>query len=393
MDVPLLLFALLGHVFLWVGVLNRLHALGMRRRTIHRISMVCFLCMGLIPVGIGWQYFGNPERHPTAPWTFPADGTPAGLFIMAYVAVCWTVASVTLLRFLWLRVFHRPPPILRFHRRRTVEIDPASAAASAAELAHHPLVRLPLNQILQLDLSEWVLDVPRMAPALDGLSIVHLSDLHLTGRVGKAYFRELVRVSNELRPDLVCITGDIIDRAACVDWLADTIGQLVARHGVYFVLGNHDYDVDFDRLRRTLQQHGLIDLGGRWRTVEIDGTPVVLAGNERPWIVTPELEDGVPPAVAGSLRILLAHTPDQLAWARAHEADLLLAGHTHGGQIRLPPLGAICSPSIEGVKYISGVYYVPPTILHVTRGVSGDIPVRWNCRPEIAHLRLHAGGE
>ena len=88
-----------------------------------------------------------------------------------------------------------------------------------------------------------------MPPALDGLSILHLADLHFTGRVGKAYFREMVRVCNELRPDLVCITGDLIDGPACLDWLADTLGQLVARHGVYYVFGNHDCCVDLDRLR------------------------------------------------------------------------------------------------------------------------------------------------
>ncbi len=275
-----------------------------------------------------------------------------------------------------------------------MEVDLVSAAASAAELAHHPLVHLPWNEILQLEVVQWVLDVPRLPPALDGLSIVHFSDLHLTGRVGKAYFRELVRFSNELRPDLVCITGDLIDRAACLDWFADTLGQLVARHGVYFILGNHDCNVDLGRLRRTLNQQGLIDLGGRWMTIEIGGTPVVLAGNERPWIAAAaDLKTCPPPAPAGPLRIGLAHTPDQLAWARAQECDLLLVGHTHGGQIRLPPLGAIFSPSIDGVKYISGIYYVPPTILHVTRGVSGDVPVRWNCRPEIAQLCLRAENE
>ena len=91
--------------------------------------------------------------------------------------------------------------------------------------------------------------------------------------------------------------------------------------------------------------------------------------------------------LADALRIALAHGPDQLRWARAWGADLMLAGHTHGGQIRIPPLGAIFSPTRHGVKYISGVFYSPPTILHVSRGVSGDIPVRWNCPPEIACLR------
>ena len=83
---------------------------------------------------------------------------------------------------------------------------------SAEENSHHLLARLPLNEILRLDVTDWTLDVPRLAPALDGLSIVHLSDFHFTGRVGKAFFREVVRTSNELQPDLVALTGDLVDR-------------------------------------------------------------------------------------------------------------------------------------------------------------------------------------
>ena len=158
-------------------------------------------------------------------------------------------------------------------------------AAGAGENSHHFLARLPLNEILRLEVSEWMLDVPRLPPALDGLSIVHLSDFHFTGRVGKAYFREVVRISNELQPDLVALTGDIVDKPACLDWIADTLGRLAARHGVYFILGNHDLRLgDVGRVRRTLEQSGLVDLGGQQRRIEIDGHPVLLAGNERPWI-------------------------------------------------------------------------------------------------------------
>ena len=302
-------------------------------------------------------------------------GNPAALLVRVYLLACSMTALLTLLRFAWFRVLHRPSSLLRLERRRRLEIDLASAAASAAELAHHPLVNLPGNEILQLEVAQRVLDVPRMPPALDGLSIVHFADLHMTGRVGKAYFREVVRLSNGLRPDLVCITGDFIDEPACMDWFADTLAYLVARHGVYFVLGNHDCKVDVGRLRRTLCDSGMIDVGGRWITIEIGGTPVILAGNERPWIAAAaDLRDGPPPAPAGPLRIALAHSPDQFGWARAEEMDLLLVGHTHGGQIRLPPLGAVMSPSLKGVKYVSGIYYAPPTILHVTRGVWANFP-------------------
>ncbi len=69
-----------------------------------------------------------------------------------------------------------------------------------------------------------------------------------------------------------------------------------------------------------------------------------------------------------------------------------MAGHTHGGQIRLPLIGAVFSPSRQGVQYASGLFYAPPTIMHVTRGVSGELPIRLNCPPEMAHLVLHSMG-
>ena len=119
------------------------------------------------------------------------------------------------------------------------------------------------------------------------------------------------------------------------------------------------------RLRRRLEECGLIDLGGRWRQIEIDGAAIVLAGNERPWFgPVADLKASAAALPDGAIRIGLAHTPDQLAWAQKNHVDLLLTGHTHGGQICIPPLGPIVTPTIAGVKYVSGVYYVPPTILH-----------------------------
>jgi hypothetical protein len=116
-----------------------------------------------------------------------------------------------------------------------------------------------------------------------------------------------------------------------------------------------------------------------------------LAGNELPWLVPAADMSNCPPRNGdGPLRIVLAHSPDQLDWAQAQDADLLLAGHTHGGQIRLPLIGPILSPTREGVKYASGVFYAPPTIMHVTRGVSGLLPLRLKCPPEMVYLLLHA---
>ena len=118
----------------------------------------------------------------------------------------------------------------------------------------------------------------------------------------------------------------------------------------------------------------------------------MLAGNERPWFgELPEVprrtcdEDGTP-----ILRILLSHSPDQIPWARQQKFDLMFAGHTHGGQIRFPILGPIVAPSHFGVKYASGVFHESPTLLHVSRGVSGLDPIRINCLPEVTKITLRA---
>ncbi len=282
--------------------------------------------------------------------------------------------------------------MVRFHRQRRMAIAPQEAAKSAKEYAHHVSVYLPGNESLRLDLTEWELEVPRLPRLLDGLAIVHLSDLHFTGMLGKAYFREVVRTSNELKPDLVAITGDLVDKTECISWIPDTLGQLSARYGVYVILGNHDLRVDEIQLRKTIAKCGLIDLGSRWLKIDIRGETVIMAGNESPWYLPVADLENCPPRTldGGQLRILLSHSPDQLDWARAFDVDLMLSGHTHGGQICIPPIGPIFSPSVSGVKYDYGLFHAPPTILHVTRGISGKQPLRWNCPPEIALLTLHA---
>jgi len=389
MEIALILFALLGHVFLWIGLVNRLHAIGIRRWIIKVITVAFFACMATIPAAAAWWIAVGGARLPLG-----APPHPGTLLLFGYLYACLFVAATTLLRLIYRCVLCHTPRVVSFHRRRPLHVAPVEAAGAADKRPHHFLTRLPGNEILGLELSEWILDVPRLSPALDGLSIVHLSDLHFTGRVGKSYFREVMNLCNGLDPDLVAITGDLVDDSECVAWISDTLGRLGARHGVYFVLGNHDIRVDLGRLRGALRDSGLIDLGGRWVQIDVRGEAVILAGNELPWIGPAADMTTCPPRVSGCgpLRIVLSHSPDQLPWSRANDADLMLAGHTHGGQIRIPPLGAIFSPTFEGVKYISGVFHEPPTILHVSRGISGDVPVRLNCPPEVALLKLRAAG-
>lgn len=383
-----LVLALMGHAALWVGVYNRIHSLGVVHRTAVLLSVVAILAAGgilaafVVPAACGWL----PPYHRLATG-------PGPLAANCYVYACCVLALFVLGRWVWLQFFRSPPALLRHDCAWPSVIDSAQVARGqdASDGGHrHFLIHLPGNEILRLHVTDRALELPRLAPALDRLVVVHLSDLHLTGYVGKQYFRQMVEAVNELDPDLVALTGDLVDNEACLPWIPDTLGRLCPRYGAFFVLGNHDVRVDSLAVRRTLSEAGLVDLGGRWTVVDVRGIPVVLAGNELPWIrpaadltrAPARRPDGTP------LRIALSHTPDQFRWARQHDVDLLLAGHLHGGQILLPVVGPIVSPSRHGPRYSSGVFYQPPTVLHVSRGVSAKLPLRINCPPEIARLTL-----
>jgi len=254
------------------------------------------------------------------------------------------------------------------------------------------MARLPGNEILRLEEIDRGLELPRLPAELSGFSILHLSDLHFTGLVGKWYFDEVVRRCNARRPDLIALTGDFVDEESCIDWIPDTLARLEARYGVYFILGNHDLRVDSARVRKALTDGGLIDLGGRFLEVELRGQRVVMAGNEVPWFPPAADLSNAPPSSlrGGPFRIVLAHSPDQFGWARRNEVDLVLAGHTHGGQVCLPGIGPIFSPCLHGVRHAQGVIAARPTVMHVTKGVSAQLPVRFGAVPEAVLLDLLA---
>jgi len=253
------------------------------------------------------------------------------------------------------------------------------------------LYRVPGNQILHVEVNEKRLRLERLPPQFDGLAIAHISDLHYTGRMTRDFYDQVVDETNALGADLIAITGDILDKPHCLEWVAPTLGRLRAPLGVYVILGNHDKRLpDTPAVRRALADAGMVDLGGRWQSVACRGARLVLAGNEHPWF-GPRPQAAERPGGANhseELSIALSHTPDQIQWARSLGFDVMLAGHNHGGQIRIPIVGPIVSPSMYGVKYASGLFYEPPTMLHVSRGIAGDKTIRLNCPPEITKLVL-----
>jgi predicted MPP superfamily phosphohydrolase len=164
---------------------------------------------------------------------------------------------------------------------------------------------------------------------------------------------------------------------------------LRARLGCYFILGNHDweYGIDPDATRVALSDLGWQDTGGQTICIEHNGHTLAIGGSECPWMGEHPDFSTVP---HDAFRLLLSHTPDNLPWARQQGVDLMLSGHNHGGQVVLPVIGPVYSPSRFGVRFAGGVYWHEPTLLYVTRGISGQYPLRLNCKPELTKVILRA---
>jgi predicted MPP superfamily phosphohydrolase len=379
----LLAVALIGHVIYWASIVNRLHGLGVERRWVDAATIACGLAMGLLPLAVAYVFWQHgavdfaPSRN--------AAASAAWAYIYFSAVVCVLAANHRL----WLTLHPERRGTLQSNHTTRVDLQAYRRNDLLAPGIPALLGLIPGNQVLDLSVHEKRLSIPRM-PAGQELRIVHLTDLHMSGRVTKDYFVEIAAAVNALQPDLIMLTGDLVEREKCLAWLPETLGALRAEHGVYFVLGNHDLRVDHLRLLKELTTLGLVHLGGKIKRLTVRNTPLVLAGNEQPWFdAAPNLADLPPRDASGlPLRVLLTHTPDKLAWGCTHDFDLMLAGHNHGGQVQLPLLGPILAPSLSGTRYASGIFRREGTVMHVSRGTGGLTPFRWNCPPEIALLVL-----
>jgi len=247
----------------------------------------------------------------------------------------------------------------------------------------------------------------RLPKALEGFTIAHLSDIHLGPYVRPQDVRMAVWMVNALKPDLIVLTGDFVYHsarysAACAKELA----SLSAPCGVYAVLGNHDVWTDAGKVVRDLREAGVRVLRNEREAVEIGDARLWLLGIEDTgytgflggffsdfqamWQKAAQalagLLDEIPP---DEPRILLVHNPDFTEMLPDEQIDLALCGHTHGGQVRLPFIGAPVLPSCFGQKYAAGLVSNEHTLVYVNRGL-GLIypPIRFNCRPEITLIQL-----
>lgn len=249
--------------------------------------------------------------------------------------------------------------------------------------------------------TEWLtierIQVPlkNLPPSLEGLKIVQLSDLHLHPFTQIDLIEKAVKLANGLEPDIVVLTGDyVLQEPESIFELAPVLAKLKTKFGIFAVYGNHDLyfprnqailQAGFDEAQiTTLQNEGVL--------LQIGQGTLYLAGVDDALRGRPSLTAALTNWSTNIPVILLAHEPDIAdQFARDGRVSLQLSGHSHGGQVRLPMMGALQLPKL-GQKYDQGLYQVKEMWLYTNRGIGlVGPPIRINCPPEISEITLVGG--
>lgn len=385
LNLGLLLAIIAGHAELWVAIINRVHARPLlpnvlqRIRHIHDALILGFAFVAVIGLGLT-----GPQLLLGKSWS----GVSLGWYpVLAASAVGVMGGLFGIIRF----HLTRHCPIQMNESSQIAEIRRPDGVLPVAFGQFTRLARLPCNEQFSVELNRKTFAHPSLPMAFSGLRILHLSDWHFEGTVTRDYFEHVSELAAREAVDLVTFTGDLLDNNACLDWLPTTLGRFSAPLGCWFILGNHDWYLDAEEARRRLKLLGWQDARSGVHSLAWRGGHLLMTGDETPWMGQPAVFPGLGAKEADPVpefRILLSHTPDNLASAKQQGVDLMLAGHTHGGQIILPVIGPVYSPSRFGCRFAGGAFWQKPTLLHVSRGLSGRHPLRWRCRPEVTIIEL-----
>ncbi len=267
------------------------------------------------------------------------------------------------------------------------------ALAAAPPLFNLSFATIAMRQLDQFRVRRFVLPIVGLPSDLHGLTITQISDMHVGRFTSGRVLREVVRVVNELRTDLVLLTGDLInDAIADLDHGLDLVRSMQASHGVYLIEGNHDLIENGPEFERRMKDSGIPFLLDESVVITVRGTALQLLGLS--WTRARENRDV---AIAAAVRqllnqrqpesfpILLAHHPHAFDAAAAASVPLTLAGHTHGGQLMLNEQYGF-GPAL--FRYWSGLYTKGASKLIVSNGVGNWFPLRLRAPAELLHLTL-----
>jgi predicted MPP superfamily phosphohydrolase len=271
-------------------------------------------------------------------------------------------------------------------RRRVAPRRTTPFRTLAAGLLH--IARAAFAEPYKLAVERHAIGLKRLPRELDGLKIVHLSDIHHGPFTAREQIERAVAVANSLQPDIIALTGDYISHEReYIQPCAEMLGRLRARCGVYAVLGNHDNWVDPALVTDLFRLAGIRVLNNEGLRFEDRGVSFWLAGVDDTMVGLEDLPLALAGSAADEMKLLLAHNPVILRRAARAGVDLVLSGHTHGGQVTWRSERS-ASGRVRR-RILRGLGRRGETQIYVTRGLGTVVlPVRYGCLPEVSLLTL-----
>lgn len=272
--------------------------------------------------------------------------------------------------------------------RRSIKPQPRPLNSIKSALAQ--AARVALTEPFMLSIERQEIYLRKLPAKLDGLRVVHLSDLHYGPLVNPRHLERAVKAANDLRPDLIALTGDYISQdrmyaAPC----AEVVGKLRARYGVYAVLGNHDHWTDARLIADLFRAEGIQVLINEGSRMDLHGESFWLSGVDDTMVGLEDLSLALAGARHNEFKLLLAHNPTILRRAARANVDLVLSGHTHGGQVTWRSEKSRSGRPRR--RMLRGLGRRGNTQIYVTRGLGTVVlPIRYGCPPEISVLELRS---
>jgi predicted MPP superfamily phosphohydrolase len=251
-----------------------------------------------------------------------------------------------------------------------------------------------VNELYDLEIVTHEVRLRHLPAEFDGFTLVQISDVHHMAGPSAEFIRRYISLTLEMQPDLIALTGDYQTYPQDVEGAANLLTPIGAwsrekrdGKGAVAILGNHDREAGSDHVTDALRRANVPVLSNNHIELTRDSAHIYIAGIADPWSGRADLDIallGIPP---NTCTILLAHVPDFLVEASG-KVDLQLSGHNHGGQIKLPILGALLVSSRYSRRYVEGFYTRKGTLMYVSRGIGGKPPIRLGSKPEITRFIL-----
>lgn len=285
---------------------------------------------------------------------------------------------------------------MKFGESRKVRLSKRISSVVGSETPFRDLAsnfsvvaRHALAEANTLTIEKVKIYLDRLPKNLEGFRIVQLSDVHHSPFTHLDFIKRAVEISNELKPDMFVLTGDFVSHEPeYIAPVAKVMGELESEFGSFACLGNHDHWTDAEQVTNCLREENikvLINEGFRFSARDAS---LWLCGVDDYMAGTVDLRAALRGSFPDEMKLLLAHNPKTLYRAARAEIDLMLSGHTHGGQVKIRPDEKRILPRR---KFASGLYRRKETQVYITRGIGTVVlPVRFGCPPEISLLELHS---